>query len=146
MPLSATFKPDKIIIHHSASHDGPDNNTAAIRAYHRSLGWLDVGYHALIERVGVEHEIIIGRPWNQTGAHTLGSNDTALGICFVGNFNIEPPERVQLITGARFIAWWTRLLQIDPARIYPHSHFNSTDCPGRLFPFEQLLDFVRAAL
>jgi len=143
---SQLFEPDKIIIHHSACPDGPGNNTAEIRLYHLGLGYRDIGYHILIEDVGGHFEALHGRDWDLYGAHTLGQNNKALGICFVGNFELAAPAPGQLIVGAKPIAYWCRVFGIPASEIYPHSQFNATACPGKLFPMYRLRELVEAAI
>ena len=140
-----TLIPQKIILHHSASHDGPGNNTKEIRAYHNSLGWIDCGYHVLIEDVNGEYEDIIGRPWTMAGAHTIGQNQVSLGLCFVGNFNITEPPKDQLIIGARMVSMWMAIYKIPMSEIYPHYRFEPTDCPGKKFDMGKFFDAVMLA-
>jgi N-acetylmuramoyl-L-alanine amidase len=130
--------PDKIILHHSGGPDSEGNNTAGIRKWHvEHNGWSDVGYHALCEKVGSTYEIIMGRPWTMNGAHTIGQNDRAFGLCFVGNYNDAPPPDDMLRVAARFVAWWCRLFNIPTTEIYRHSAFAQTDCPGHAFDLER---------
>jgi len=136
--------PNKIILHHSGGPDGEGNTTAAIRRYHiETLGWQDVGYHALAENIGGSLEIVMGRPWDMNGAHTIGQNDHALGICIVGNWNLEPPPDGQLLVAARFVAMWLRMFDITDTELYRHSYFADTDCPGHAFDLERFRMMVK---
>jgi N-acetylmuramoyl-L-alanine amidase len=145
------FRPDKIIVHHSLTSDGPTVSWGAIRKYHTDPNgpykMLDIGYHAGVELVdsgGISHmEVLIGRWWFKTGAHTLGENATSLGFCFVGNYDVVPPPDEMLEAGARLLATWCRLFVIDPGRIFPHSAFENKTCPGTQFPMAQLRARVR---
>jgi hypothetical protein len=144
---------DKVILHHSAGQDGPENNTAGIRRWHMGTPpngpadgpYRDVAYHALCEKVGDSYEIIMGRPWDMNGAHTVGQNSTALGICLCGNFNLAPPPDAQLLVAAKFVAMWTRIYRIPFENIFRHDFFNQTDCPGNLFDMEKFVMMVRDA-
>jgi hypothetical protein len=140
-----TIIPQKVVVHHSASHDGPGNNTKEIRAYHKSLGWADCGYHALSEEVNGEYEILMGRPWTMAGAHTLGQNHFALGLCLVGNFNLAEPPAGQILIAARLVAMWCAIYRIPVDLIYEHRHFNDTDCPGRYFDLAKFKQAVMLA-
>ncbi len=141
---------DRIIIHHSGGSDGPENNTAGIRRWHTGTfpngpadgPYLDIAYHVLIERIGDGYEAIIGRPWTWNGAHTIGQNDRAIGICFVGNYQDAPPPDEMLRVGARHVAWICRLLGIANDQIFAHRQWNNTDCPGDCFDMDRFRRMV----
>ncbi len=141
------FLPVRIIIHHSASEDGKALHLPAIRAYHHSLGYHDVGYHAIIEEVDLGYEALYGRPLCLPGAHTKGHNDDSLGICLVGNFSVSKPPHAQLLIAARVVAQLCRVFSIPLTEIYPHSKFNATECPGIRFDMTAFIEkYVRSAL
>jgi hypothetical protein len=145
MSAAPLFIPSEIVIHHSACHDSSELQWDGIRMWHKSLGWLDIGYSAGTELIGLSYEVLMGRSWDMIGAHTLGHNDKALGFCFVGDFTKDAPPQGQLIVGARFIAFWMRLYRIDIANIFKHSALNATACPGAAFPWDAFIDLVKAA-
>lgn len=135
--------PTQIIIHHSLTADGSTVSWGAIRHYHIvTLGWEDIGYHAGTELVGNAYEIFMGRMWDVVGAHTRGENLHSLGLCFVGNFDVDVPPQVQLAAGARVIRLWMRLFHIGLPNIYPHSHFADKSCPGTKFPWPDFLEML----
>jgi len=137
------MNPDKIILHHSGGHDGPEANTPGIRKWHiEHNGWLDCGYHALIENLNGSYEVIIGRPWTWNGAHTVGQNDRAIGICFIGNYNNAPPPDEMLRVGARFVAWLCRMKGIKETEIFAHRQYANTDCPGDMFDLDRFRQMV----
>lgn len=70
----------RIVVHHSAS--SRSTRTAAIRRWHKSKGWRDIGYHYIIEDDGSLH---YGRPLGDIGAHARGANHDSIGICIVGD-------------------------------------------------------------
>lgn len=70
-----------IIVHCAATKPGMDVGLREIRQWHKERGFLDVGYHFIIRRNGV---IEVGRDVDQVGAHTVGQNETSVGICLVG--------------------------------------------------------------
>lgn len=133
----------------------------AIRNYHLSLGWTDIGYHAGVELVSImveesdayrifghsgAYEILMGRMWDRPGAHTIGRNYDALGICFIGNYDLIAPPEPMLIAGAKLIALWMKLFNILPQMVYPHSAFVDKSCPGKMFPLGTLMDKVESFL
>ena len=138
------MKASKIILHHSASPDGITYNWAAIRNYHvNELGWLDIGYHAGVELVGDNYERLLGRPWDMDGAHTIGQNHLALGLCFVGNYSLYEPDDEMLLIGAGIVKTWMRLFEIPLSGIHKHNEYQNKECPGLLFPFVKFLNMCR---
>ena len=51
-------------------------------------GWNDVGYSYLVCEDGRVYE---GRGWNVEGAHTLGYDDIAIGVCIIGDYTTRLP-------------------------------------------------------
>jgi N-acetylmuramoyl-L-alanine amidase len=132
--------PTEIVIHASATDDTAGFNAAAIKAYHtKTLNWLDVGYHALIEYVSWDYFWVGGRPWHWAGAHTIGHNSKALGLCFVGDFRTIAPPDAMLAKGAEVVRLWLRFYPIPFSSIYRHCDLNDTECPGKAFPFDRFL-------
>jgi hypothetical protein len=133
----------KIIVHHSLTKDSGTVTWGAIRNYHLSLGWTDIGYHAGVELVtngpNADYEVLMGRPWDRPGAHAKDQNHDSLGICFIGNYDLTVPPEPMLIAGAKLIALWMRLFQIDEYGIYGHSDFSDKSCPGTKFPLVDLI-------
>jgi hypothetical protein len=131
--------PNKIIIHHSLTKDSGTVSWGAIRKYHvETNGWADIGYHWGIELINDHYEILMGRPSDHIGAHTIGQNDQAIGICIVGNFDIDPvlPEiKDQLHI---LIEWLIGVYKIPNQKIYGHCEFAQKTCPGK-----NLFDWVK---
>ena len=124
----------EIILHHSATHDGTATNWNQIRFYHTALrGWKNVGYHYGLELIGNEYEILLGRFENENGAHCIGHNRTALGICLVGNFELNPvpPDQYQLVL--KLVRQLMRNHHITIQKVYGHRELADTLCPGRYF-------------
>ena len=137
------FPPSKIIIHHSLTADSGTVSWSAIRKYHiETQGWADIGYHVGVELAGNEYEALLGRAWDEIGAHCKGQNAVSLGLCFVGNFDGAPPPDAQLIVGVKVIRYWMRLYNIGPLAIFPHSRFADKTCPGTMFDMERLRQMV----
>ncbi|HBK53156.1 MAG TPA: hypothetical protein DDZ44_04370 [Syntrophomonas wolfei] len=125
-----------IVLHHSASPDVP---AAEIHAWHLTRGWAGIGYHFVIRKNG---SIERGRPLEAIGAHAgPGINGVSIGICLCGNFMKEMPEADQIESLIKLIAW----LNLYYAAANPkgldiklHREVAATDCPGKLFPVEQI--------
>lgn len=86
----------EVYVHHFNSGIQPartvDEAKARMRsaqAYHRSLGWGDIGYSWCVDYSGNIYE---GRGWNRTGAHTYGYNSKGYGICGLFDSNVYPPS------------------------------------------------------
>lgn len=126
-------KPNKIILHHSATDEG---TLESIRRYHvENNGWKDIGYHYLITTDGVLHE---GRDERTVGAHTKGQNYESIGICLVGNFDEYKPNTDQLNTLHRLLNHISSRYGELP--IYGHNEFSSKTCPGIKFPMKDVLE------
>jgi len=147
--------PQKISIHHSDSNDGPDLQWGGIRKWHMGIPpngprdgpYRDIGYHAGIELIKDHYEILIGRPWNQNGAHTLDHNWQALGLCLVGDFTLVQPPDAQLRLAAKFVRFWMELYGIPITQVYRHKDLNPglTECPGQAFPWDAFIQLCGGA-
>lgn len=140
-----------IVIHHSATKDdGSTPDIAAIRRWHKEHNkWADIGYHFLVERIGnaMEIEVLVGRPIDMNGAHAPGRNTDSIGICFVGNFDLETPSSELLnIAAARVVVPMMHQFDIPIANVLRHSDVNRTNCPGQKFPFGYFMDVIASIL
>lgn len=92
-----------IVIHHSFTRDeATTRNWDAIRKYHKEInGWADIGYHFGLERDLSGIAVLEGRPLSMDGAHAIGFNRNGIGICVVGNYDIDPPsaDRLEVLRG-----------------------------------------------
>ncbi len=137
-----------IVVHHSATTGG---SVAAIDAVHRrqrdSAGkpWLGIGYHFV---VGNGHSMGDGEieptfRWQQQlpGAHAGNreQNEHGIGICLIGNFDEAPPTEKQLAALGDLLRTLTARYSIPRARVLRHQDVHATQCPGRLFPWKQVL-------
>ena len=134
-----------IVIHHSLTKDGIVNDWEAIRKYHiKTNGWRDIGYHFGVELYGGEYVLRYGRPVPFKGAHVGdgGFNDRSIGVCVVGNFDLEtvPPDQWKLAT--KLVAYLRKSLGIPKNLVVGHGeaqalvgiHVSSRkSCPGKLF-------------
>lgn len=145
------MKPEYVILHHSATADSGTVSWGAIRRYHvQDHGWKDVGYHAGVELVGDHYEALLGRGWDEEGAHTpeAGMNGRSVGICLVGNFDEAPPLEAQWEKALWLVRWIQRLVGIPAANVIGHREAGLMagkdwtkgeykTCPGRLFPMAE---------
>jgi hypothetical protein len=139
---------ERITIHHSDDVDGLvfdktfSQSCYAVRSIqrHHQTGkdWGDIGYHFLVDGLGTIFE---GRPLKWQGAHA--GNDTKnrrnLGVCLLGNFEHEPPSRVAREALHALLENLREQHNLPRRKVYLHSDFTSTDCPGR-----HLSQWVRA--
>lgn len=144
--------PEYIIIHHSLTKDSETVSWGAIRHYHTKVkGWRKIGYQYGVELVGNFYEILIGRFSNETGAHTreMGMNRMSIGICVVGNFDIEVPSPQVLARLRALVSWKMDEHEISIQNVLGHREVGKMagfdwkkgqykSCPGKLFSMASL--------
>jgi hypothetical protein len=159
------MRPDAIVLHHSLTKDGACVSWPAIRKYHTSYRceghiidpfqvpalidqgapverpWSDIGYHYGIELINDRYEILNGRMLTEPGAHcpAQGMNRRAIGICFIGDFDLAPPSRDQLAIGLSLVRSLMKVFSISLGRIYGHGEVarDGRSCPGKRFNLPQ---------
>ena len=158
-----------IIIHHSFTGDSTLADSVAIKRFHTSYRhygdivtpeeyfklkeqgvaglvepWLDIGYHWIVERLSSGYPwVIAGRPMYLSGAHTVGMNSVGIGVCFVGNFDPEPPAEDLLDKGAEHVAWLCSIYNIPIDNVQPHRRYASyKSCPGEQFDMAKFQERV----
>ena len=141
VPLRRKWK--YIIIHHSGTASG---NAAAFDIYHREQNrWDGLGYHFVVGNGNGagNGQIEVGYRWRDqlTGAHAGRApdrsnvmNETGIGVCLVGNFDVAKPSPEQLATLTSLIAELGSYCGIPASNVLLHSDIRDTKCPGRLFP------------
>lgn len=121
---------DTVIIHHAAGN----GSVEAVHNAHLNKGWAGIAYHYYVRKDG---SVYRGRPEWAVGGHTTNENYHTIGICFEGNFETEDMCTAQLQAGKE-------LLQDIKSR-YPdiaikrHKDFSLTACPGKNFPFDEMI-------
>ena len=131
-------KPNKIILHHSATEDSGTVSWGAIRRYHViECSWGAIGYHFGIELIGNYYEVLVGRLPYESGAHTKDQNSQSLGICFVGEFDNKPPPKEQWERGLWLCRYLISQFGIRSTEIYGHRSFANKTCPGTMFDVEK---------
>ncbi len=98
-----------------------------IDRYHRMKGWRKIGYHFVVMPDGL---IYVGRTLNETGAHTVGKNDTAIGVCLLGNFDEEEMPSEQYVTMKYLVCWLLNRFGLTPNDLFFHRDFAQKTCPG----------------
>lgn len=129
----------RITVHHSArtvaeevGRPTPENVAHAIqgiqKVHMRDEGYGDIGYHFVIDPEG---RVWQGRALQWQGAHAYGSNNVGnIGICLLGNFNVERPDPRALAALEHLTDALCERHRIPHARVYGHRQLRGTECPG----------------
>ncbi len=130
----------RIVVHHSAIKYG---NAKKYDAAHRRRGMQNgLAYHFLIGN-GIDSgdgEIEIGPRWSKQllGGHlkSYQLNLSAIGICFVGNFEQTQPSRKQLAAFTQLMDWLQGDVLKRNTQFAGHKELKGeqTICPGKYFP------------
>jgi len=133
--------PTHIIIHHSLTDDSRSVSWGAIRWYHmHSMGWNDIGYHLGLELVGEYYEILMGRQLDEVGAHTIGMNDCSVGICVIGNYDLERVPEAAMVKLIHVTRSLQRIFDIPTENVKRHSDYAGyKTCPGKRFQWDEFL-------
>jgi N-acetylmuramoyl-L-alanine amidase len=88
-----------------------------------------------------------GRSENVPGAHTIGMNQSSLGICVVGNYDLAGPSEAVLNRLADLCALKCKEYKLKPEDIETHHKYASyKTCPGSKFPMQKLRQMVAQIL
>ena len=125
-----------IVVHHSAT---PTGSASAFNKMHQDKGWDELGYHFVIGNGSEtrDGQIEVGPRWakQKWGAHdkTPGNqyNLHGIGICLVGNFDVNHPSSAQLKSLDRLVAYLMKTYHVSPDHVLGHGETKATDCPGR---------------
>ena len=139
-----------VVLHHSATDEG---NAIRFDRYHREKRkWPEgLAYHFVIGngKGSGNGEIEVGNRWKKQiyGAHTanMDLNQIAIGICLVGNFEEDnKPTNNQFESLTSLVNYVSRRYKISESNVIMHNQVNQkgTACPGKNFPYEQLIDRV----
>lgn len=149
------------VVHHTA--DGQVYNASqsasiirGIYYYHaKTLGWCDIGYHAIVDEFGQIFEGAAGGMDRAViGAHAGGFNTGTVGVVMLGDYQVYRPTAAELDGVARYLAWQASLWSLDPygsvaltsgggqytpypagqvvvkPQVMGHRDVDSTACPG----------------
>ena len=118
-----------VIVHHTGAEE---KDAAQVRRYHLSLGWVDIGYHYVVERDGT---VVSGRSLSLQGAHCAagGMNFYGIGVALLGNLENHPPLAAQRTSLNNLLLELCRRFNIPAQRVLGHREVPgaATACPGR---------------
>ena len=178
--LNDMEKPSYIVIHHSATKDQKHNDWNAITRFHTSFRrggdiispkeasalraagekniinpWPYVGYNSGIEEVDGQIKFMTGHAIGKQGYHCKESrmNFRSIGICMVGNFDLEVPSFAKLkflqdlcysymvnygILASNIIGHRDAALMVGLD--WEKGQFKT--CPGKLFPLQTFKEYM----
>jgi hypothetical protein len=129
-----------IVIHHSAT---PSGSMKEFDREHKEKGWDECGYDFVIGNgTGSGNgQIEVGPRWpvQKYGAHAKTPderyNEHGIGICLVGNFDLDHPTASQVASLERLVTYLIRTYHIpdDATHVVGHRDTKQTDCPGKNF-------------
>ena len=129
-------KTTRIILHHA---DASKCSVEDIDKCHKENGWCKIGYHFFIDKKG---NIFRGREENAVGAHAYGSNYDSIGICAEGKYMEENMPVVQRKAFTELIKYLMAKYNINVVQC--HRDVNNTNCPGKNFPFDEIMQNITA--
>lgn len=119
---------DKIIVHHSATSSGTPESFAN---YHiNQNGWPGIGYHFVIDKEGTVYQT---NDLETVSYHCSGQNASSVGVCLIGNFDIETLTAGQQKNLDRLVQNLRGKLP-RPIKVFGHRDFKNTNCPGANLP------------
>ncbi|MQA15751.1 MAG: hypothetical protein GEV09_16820 [Pseudonocardiaceae bacterium] len=150
-----------VALHHTAGANdyGPEDSPAIVRgiyAYHaQTLGWCDIGYHALVDRYG---QVFEGRAGGLDraviGAHSGGFNLHTSSAAMMGSYTGQEAGEAQRRALADYLDWKLGVHGLDPTAtttltcrgggtsrypegaqvsvpvLFGHRDVGHTECPG----------------
>ena len=137
-PTSGKWK--RIIIHHSAT---PIDDAVNMHKVHLARGMKNgLAYHFVISngsRKARDGEIYLSNRWKGQldGGHVKKQawNQTSIGICLIGNFEIRPPTSKQLSALEGLCEYLMKRCKLQANDVTTHTLFHPkhTVCPGKYF-------------
>ena len=133
-PLGKRSATDLLILHHAAATSCTAED---VHRWHVGNGWAGIGYHYLVRKDGT---IYRGRPEDTVGAHAYGANSHSIGVCFEGNYQVEPTmPAAQLAAGQALATDIKRRWGITKVIGHKDVAGSTTDCPGKHFPLAAIV-------
>lgn len=130
---------DYIVLHHA---DASRCTVQDIHRWHLQKGYLGIGYNFFVDKQG---DIYRGRPLNTIGAQCLNYNYRSIGVCAEGNYEQERMPGLQINAIASLLAELKRNY-FENAKIVGHRDLYATICPGRNYPFAEIVDAVKTKM
>lgn len=138
LPRNGNFtrrsKTDEVILHHAEASSA---TVWDINDWHLANGWTGIGYHYYIRKDG---SVYRGRPEWALGAHAVGHNDRSIGICCEGAYMTETMPATQLASLKALLR--DIMGRYGKLTLLRHKDVNSTDCPGKNFPWAEAQDYM----
>ncbi|XP_070571270.1 peptidoglycan recognition protein 3-like [Ptychodera flava] len=124
-----------VILHHTAgrrcsTYESCCAEMRSIQNFHMDgRKWWDIGYTFC---VGEDGRVYEGRGWNVQGAHSIGYNAKSIGLCILGNFVNDSPNKAALDAAQKFLEYCVENNKLTPDyTLYGHRQSkNGTVCPG----------------
>lgn len=135
-------RPTNIITHHAVS--APHHTVEDVDDWHKKRWpgftskrfknkrgkYFHVGYHFVIEKDGTVTQT---RAITEKGLHCIGKNTSSIGVCFMGNFDIEMPTLEQNNAFKElFASIQERYPYLQARDIKPHRAYANKSCHGKL--------------
>jgi N-acetyl-anhydromuramyl-L-alanine amidase AmpD len=114
---------DYIVIHHSAGKGETIRGIANYHVYERN--YPGIGYHYCILNDGTIHQV---NHDDTVSYHCKGHNTKSIGICVLGNFDIEALN-INQKAALHFLIAQLKMVY-HPWEILGHSELGKTKCPG----------------
>jgi|GEM_PF-5724345 len=112
----------QIVVHHSADNGTPES----IARYHvNGNKWPGIGYHFIIDNTG---KIFQTNDMDTVSYNVANQNTKTLGICLIGNFDIQQPVEAQIES----LKWLIGAVRgvVGQLPIFGHRDKGQTACPG----------------
>ena len=140
--LQRRKKTTRIVLHHYHSTSATVHD---VHRWHLGNGWAGIGYNMVVDSDGTIWE---GRGIDVVGAHAKGNNADSIGIACQGRFDDHTREMSDAqFNGLVWLIKHTREIYGN-LPLERHGDLGNTACPGRYFPWEELLrlDFRGSAV
>jgi len=125
-----------LIIHHSAS--AQTTTMLDVDRWHRQRGFSGIGYHFFMQIRGGRGYLKAARPATLAGAHTIGWNSKALGLCIAGNYETDIMSKAIYQDVLAAAAHICKKYGIPANKVFGHRDKAATACPGKNFPLDKL--------
>lgn len=153
LPASQAREWKYIVLHHTAVNSGDVDSIHQAHLKNKDKSgkpWLGIGYHFVVGNgQGMnDGEVEPTFRWKQQlpGAHAgvADYNQRGIGVVLVGNFEERPPTTMQLKAVKQLIGLLTKEYSIPASGIIGHGDVKATECPGKMFPMQEVRESVAA--